>query len=108
MYKSLKVNVMSVKLDLTRPLFSLTIAEYFDLIQRNDEPTPTPSIASDEKPSEIRGIHGLAAFLGVSPVTAQKIKNSGKIPYSQFGRVVLFDGSKVLEAMAGNKKNRRA
>lgn len=56
----------------------------------------------------IRGIHGLAKFLGVSPVTAQSLKNSGKIPYSQHGRVVLFDGAKVLQAIEGNPKNRRA
>lgn len=52
----------------------------------------------------IRGIHGLAKFLGVSPVTAQKLKNSGKIPYSQFERLVLFDPKKVLDALEVNNK----
>ena len=47
----------------------------------------------------IRGIKGLAQFLGVSHVTAQKIKNSGKIPYAQYERVILFDPIKVLAAL---------
>jgi aspartate/tyrosine/aromatic aminotransferase len=47
----------------------------------------------------IRGIQGLANFLGVSPVTAQKLKNSGKIPYVQFERIVLFDPKKVMDAL---------
>lgn len=96
---------------LARPVYTLTVGELLNLNKvSNNEPTPTATqtAARDEKPREIRGIHGLAAFLGVSVVTAQKIKNSGKVPYSQFGRVVLFDGAKVLQAMEGNRKNRRA
>ena len=50
----------------------------------------------------IRGIHGLANFLGISPVTAQKLKNSGKIPFAQFERVVLFDPGKVMAALELN------
>lgn len=53
----------------------------------------------------IRGIHGLAEFLGVSPVTAQKIKNSGKIPFVQYERVILFDPEKVMEALEKKVKN---
>ena len=56
----------------------------------------------------IRGIHGLAEFLGVSPVTAQKLKNSGKIPFAQFDRVVLFDPQKVMNALEEiNKPKKR-
>lgn len=55
----------------------------------------------------IRGIHGLADFLGVSPVTAQKLKNSGKIPFAQFERVVLFDPQKVLDALEANNKPKK-
>lgn len=52
----------------------------------------------------IRGIHGLANFLGVSAVTAQKLKNSGKIPFAQFERVVLFDPDKVMQSLEVNLK----
>ena len=30
----------------------------------------------------IKGIRGLAAYLGISSATAQRLKNEGKIPYS--------------------------
>jgi hypothetical protein len=59
---------------------------------------------SPKKLEPIRGIHGLAEFLGVSPVTAQKLKNSGKIPFAQFERIVLFDPQKVMDALETNKK----
>ena len=48
----------------------------------------------------IKGIHQLAKFLNVSPSKAQGLKNSGKIPYSQNGRLVLFDPEKVIEALS--------
>lgn len=52
----------------------------------------------------IRGINGLSEFLECSPATAQKLKNSGKIPFSQVGRLLLFDSDKVMEAMKSNSK----
>lgn len=55
----------------------------------------------------IRGIHGLANFLGVSPVTAQKLKNSGKIPFAQYERIVLFDPKKVMDALESNNHSRK-
>lgn len=55
----------------------------------------------------IRGIHGLAEFLGVSPVTAQKLKNSGKIPFVQFERIVLFDPKKVMDALESLSYNKK-
>lgn len=48
----------------------------------------------------IKGIHELAKFLNVSPSKAQDLKNSGKIPYSQNGRLVLFCPEKVMEALS--------
>ena len=47
----------------------------------------------------IKGIHGLAKFLSVSPARAQKLKNEGVIPFWQDGRTLLFDPEKVREAM---------
>lgn len=40
---------------------------------------------------EIRGIRSLAEYLGCSIVTAQKLKNEGKIPYSTIGNRVIFN-----------------
>ncbi len=62
-----------------------------------------------EKPkSFIRGIHGLAKFLKVSPARAQKLKNEGVISCWQDGRVVLFDPDRVTaDLMKSNKQNYR-
>ncbi len=61
-----------------------------------------PSVIDTEP--YIYGIDGLAKFLQVSTVTAQSIKNSGKIPYSQIQRTIIFDKNKVLEAISYNKR----
>jgi hypothetical protein len=62
---------------------------------------------ASEQFEPIRGIHGLAEFLGVSPVTAQKLKNSGKIPYAQYERLVLFDPKRVMDALVSINKPRK-
>jgi len=56
------------------------------------KPAPVPAQA----PELLYSIKDLADFLHCSPVTAQRIKNSGKIRYKQFGRKVVFDRSEVL------------
>lgn len=66
------------------------------------------NIPSTEPIRFIRGIHGLAKFLNISPSKAQEIKNSGKIPFSQNGRVLLFDPQKVLDALETPSKKRKA
>ncbi len=52
-------------------------------------------------PGYIKGIHGLARFLGISTTKAQKMKNEGMIPCYQTGRTIFFDPEKVREAVAG-------
>jgi len=48
----------------------------------------------------IHSIQGLADELHMSIVTAQKLKNSGRIPYVQEGRKVMFELSEVLNALS--------
>jgi len=67
--------------------------------------TPTETAPADPEPF-IYGIKGLAEFLKVSTPTAQKIKNSGKIPYSQAERTIIFRKIEVLEALSSVKKRR--
>ncbi len=50
-------------------------------------------------PKFIKGINGLAEYLGVSKSKAQKLKNGNVIPYVQDGRLILFDPRKVDEAL---------
>lgn len=56
--------------------------------------------AEPKEISIIRGITGLANFLKVSTVTAQKLKNQKLFPYTQCGRVLIFRPEEVLAGMA--------
>jgi excisionase family DNA binding protein len=47
----------------------------------------------------IRGISELAKILKCTYPTAQKLKNSGKIPFYQDGRTLLFKTDEVLKAI---------
>lgn len=51
-------------------------------------------------------MQALADLLGCSTVTAQSIKNSGKIPFMQVGRKCIFDADKVLSALEHKTKSR--
>lgn len=57
-------------------------------------------LSSVSTPAVIKGIQGLADFLGISKSIAQKMKNEGVIPYVQYDRVILFEPNKVLDALA--------
>jgi len=59
--------------------------------------TPTPTSPLSSKVRYLYSINELADFLNCSPVTAQKLKNSGKIRFSQFGRKCIFTSDQVLE-----------
>lgn len=55
---------------------------------------------SSSSPTEyVYGIGGLARLLNCSNPTAQRIKDSGKIPFTQVGRKLIFDVNKVLTAL---------
>jgi excisionase family DNA binding protein len=56
-----------------------------------------------EEANKIRGIQALADLLGCSIPTAHKLKASGKIPYYQEGRLLLFDRNEVLNALKKGK-----
>lgn len=47
----------------------------------------------------IRGIRGLAAYCGISTVTAQRLKSEGRVPYSRIGNRVYFCPCEVDEAL---------
>ena len=48
----------------------------------------------------------LSQLLGCSTVTAQTIKNSGKIPFMQVGRKCIFDPEKVIASLECKTKSR--
>lgn len=57
--------------------------------------------------NQIKGIKGLSEFLKVSHSHAQKIKNSGILPYFQVGKTILFDKSEVIKVMKNADKEGR-
>ena len=71
-----------------------------------EAPTLAPLNAGAEQqskmeviPAVIKGIQGLADFLGISKSVVQKMKNEGVIPFVQYDRVVLFRPEEVWQAL---------
>lgn len=87
-----------------RPLISLTAEENSAVLV--DAFLTAHKIANNyEKTTSeqklIYGLAGLSRLLNCSHVTAQRIKNSGKLKgcFSQVGRKIVFDEAKVLTAL---------
>jgi len=70
-----------------------------DIIKRCLSSYKTTPIQEEVKSDTtyLRSIRELADFLDCSVVTAQKLKNSGKIRYKQYGRKVIFNTEEVLQ-----------
>ena len=78
---------------LEKPLISCTLGDFVEAMKQT-----RPEVT--EKSRKLAyGIAGLAAVLGCSIPTAQKLKNSGDIPFMQRGRKIVFDVDAVLEAI---------
>ncbi len=90
---------------------ALTLTQYNESQLKTIVYVAVKAALAEEKTSQqakhqpfIKGIHGLAKFLKVSPARAQKLKNEGAFPFWQDGRTLLFDPEKVKEAMLKNGK----
>lgn len=57
-----------------------------------------------EPPRYFHSLQELADFIGCSVVTAHKLKKSGRIRCTQYGRKLIFNSAEVLEDL--NKKKR--
>jgi len=69
--------------------------------------TPNPEPKSEpESVKFLYSLKELAEFLACSVVTAQKLKNSGRIRYKQYGRKVIFNASQILQDL--EKSGRRS
>lgn len=62
------------------------------------------SLPQPEATKYLYSIKELADFLGCSAVTAQKLKNSGRIRFKQFSRKCIFSTSEVLEDLNNRHK----
>ena len=78
--------------------FLSAIAEYL----------PVKAETKTDRPRIVYGIGGLADLLGCSAPTAQKIKDSGVIPYVQTGRKLIFEVEPVLKALEKSTLRHRA
>jgi len=75
------------------------VAEAMAAMPARNEPPPAER-------KTMHSIRELSEFIGCSTVTAQKMKNQGRIPYRQVGRKVMFDSVEILKAMEKGKKKR--
>ena len=53
----------------------------------------------------LKGIKELSEFLEVNRNTASALKHSGKIPFTEFGRKIVFNSTEVLAALEFKAKN---
>ena len=88
----------------TRPLISLTAEEGSVVIVDAFMKAYRIACQTEIKGNEVKlayGLLGLERLLNCSHVTAQRIKNSGKLKgcFSQVGRKIIFDEVKVLTAL---------
>lgn len=85
------------------PIWQLTVGEFIHLLKENGVGATVVTEKQPQQPNKsyVYGIGGLARLLNCSNVTAQKIKNSGKIDfcYSQAGRKLVFDTDLVLTTL---------
>ena len=72
--------------------------EFFPDSNRSNTPLPEPKPARN-----LYSIKELADFLGCSIVTAFKLKKSGRVRYTQFGRKLVFNSAEVLEDLKKKK-----
>jgi len=82
-----------------KPLWQMTGEELMQLLQPNQTQKVLDTTNSEKR--YVYGLSGLRQLVGCSHVTAQRIKDSGKIKgcFSQIGRKLIFDADAVLKAL---------
>lgn len=90
------------------PIAALTVGQFKELFYT--PPQTAPEVIQPTPQPERKILHSireLAEFIGCSTPTAHAFKKSGRIPYRQVGRKVMFDTADVLNAMDPNRKKTR-
>lgn len=93
---------MEVIMTTKEDLVALAVEAATIALSKMDE-KKSSHIKTEESPTLIRGIQGLANFLGVSQPTAQRLKNAKLFPCIQHGRTIFFKPDEVLDGMAKRK-----
>jgi hypothetical protein len=60
----------------------------------------TQKAAAPQPEQYLHGLKQLADFIGVSEVSAWRLKKSGKIPFYQAGKKLFFKQSDVLQSLS--------
>lgn len=91
---------MELELLKQKPLWQMTGAEFLKLLQPPGTKKTVLDTTSDGK-RYVYGLSGLRQLIGCSHVTAQRVKDSGKITgcFSQVGRKLIFDADAVINAL---------
>lgn len=88
-----------------------TQTEFSEIVKQavSEAMAANPAVNPDPSPERktLYSIKELSEFLGCSSVTAQKIKNSGRIPFRQAGRKLMFDTVEISKALEHTKSKRR-
>ena len=93
-----------MKQNLTHEFVVMEQAQLLDTIKKAINESSQSS--STNKKTYVYGINGLAAILGCSRPTAQRIKSTGKLDsaISQTGRTIVVDVDKALELIRLDRK----
>ena len=93
-----------MKQNLTNEIVVMEQAQLLDTIKKAINESSQSS--STNKKTYVYGINGLAAILGCSRPTAQRIKSTGKLDsaISQTGRTIVVDVDKALELIRLDRK----
>lgn len=84
----------------------IVVMEQAQLLDAIKKALNESSQSSSTKKTYVYGINGLAAILGCSRPTAQRIKSTGKLDsaISQTGRTIVVDVEKALELIRLDRK----
>ena len=89
--------------NLETPLWQLSVGEFKNLLGINE----TPEVKDFTEPKKyVYGLSGLCELIQCSHPTAQRLKDSGKIPFIQTGRKLIFEAEEVLKALSKNKSRK--
>jgi len=111
-----KTHFLDIKTEMKdKPLFSLTVAEFLEVMESKIEDINTAIKESKLAPDRpevtdkyVYGLDGLAKLFGCSKRTAWEIKNSGRIngAIKQVGRTIVTN-AELAVTLAGERQNPR-
>lgn len=82
-------------------LLTLSRDEFIEAVTIATEKALSRINQAKEKPKVIKGLRGLAEYIPCSLSKAQQLKNEGKVPFYQDGRLILFNPDEIRAALSG-------